>query len=142
MKQYYRIETPLEYAGKNFFRRSTAFAWVLLVAIVSFGYSLPGVIMGFAPALLGSVLIGNAVLMLFFYGLGACDLKYETHGNVTNRTDEPTDRGWFFIEAAQWLSGWYILKITVYIELYILYALFLGIANLAIFLFYWPREEK
>ena len=134
MKQYYRIETPLEYAGKNFFQRSTAFAWVLLVAIVSFGYSLPGVIMGFAPALLGSVLIGNAVLSLFFYGLGACDLKV--------KTEEPTDRGWFFIEAAQWMSGWYILKITVYIMLYIIYALFLGIANLAILLFYWPRGEK
>ena len=90
--------------------------------------------MGFAPALLGSVLIGNAVLMLFFYGLGACDLKSDT--------DEPTDRGWFFIEAAQWMSGGYILKIAVYILLYLLYALFLGIANLAIFLFYWPRGEK
>jgi uncharacterized membrane protein (DUF485 family) len=138
MKQYYRIETPLEYAGKDFFRRSPAFAWVLLVALISIAYSVPGVIMGFAPALLGSVLVGNAVLMLFFYGLGECDLK----GNVTNRTDEPTDRGWFFIEAAQWMSCWYILKITVYIALYLLYALFLGIANLAILLFYWPREEK
>lgn len=138
MKQYYRIKSPLEYAGKDFFRRSTAFAWVLLVALLSFAYSLPGVIMGFAPALLGSVLIGNAVLMLFFYGLGACD-KYV---NLSNRTDEPTDRGWFFLEAAQWMSGWYIVKITVYILLYLLYALFLGIANLAIFLFYWPRGEK
>lgn len=134
MKQYYRIETPLEYAGKDFFRRSPAFAWVLLVAIVSFGYSLPGVIMGFAPALLGSVLIGNAVLMLFFYGLGACDLKADT--------DELTDRGWFFIEASQWMSGAYIMKIAVYILLYLLYALFLGIANLAILLLYWPRGEK
>lgn len=98
--------------------------------------------MGFAPALLGSVLIGNAVLMLFFYGLGAFELKYETHVNVTNRTDEPTDRGWFFIEAAQWMSGAYIMKIAVYILLYLIYALFLGIANLAILLFYWPREEK
>jgi uncharacterized membrane protein (DUF485 family) len=142
VKQYYRIESPLEYAGKNFFRRTTAFAWVLLVALISIAYSVPGVIMGFAPALLGSVLVGNAVLMLFFYGLGACDLKYETHGNVTNRTDEPTDRGWFFIEAAQWMSGAYIMKIAVYIVLYLLYALFLGISNLAILLFYWPREEK
>lgn len=142
MKQYYRIESPLEYAGKNFFRGSTAFAWVLLVALVSIAYSLPGVIMGFAPALLGSVMIVNAVLMMFFYGLGACDMKYETHGNVTKMTDELTDRGWFFIEAAQWISGWYILKISVYIVIYMLYALFLCIANLAIFLFYRPRGEK
>lgn len=142
MKQYFRIVSPLEYAGKNFFRRGAAFAWVLLIAIVSVAYSVPGVILGFAPPLLGSVLIGNAVLSLFFYGLGACDLKYETHGNVTNRTDEPTDRGWFFIEAAQWMSGWYFLKIAVYILLYFFYALFLGIANLAILLFYWPRGEK
>lgn len=142
MKQYYRLETPLEYAGKNFFRRTTAFAWVLLVALLSIAYSVPGVILGFADPLLGSVLVGNAVLSLFFYGLGASDCKSITTGNVTNRTDEPTDRGWFFIEAAQWMSGWYILKITVYIELYLLYALFLGIANLAILLFYWPREEK
>lgn len=142
MKQYFRIETPLEYAGKNFFRRTTAFAWVLLVSLLSVAYSVPGVILGFAPPLLGSVLIGNAVLSLFFYGLGACDLKYETYGNVTNRTDEPTDRGWFFIEAAQWMTGWYIIKIVVYIELYFFYALFLGIANLAILLFYWPRGEE
>jgi hypothetical protein len=142
MKQYYKIKTPLKFAGKNFFRRTTAFAWVLLVSIASIAYSVPGVIIGFAPALLGSVLIVDSVLALFFYGLGACDLKYETYGNVSNQTDEPTDRGWFFIETAQWMSGWYILKITVYIVLYLLYVLFLGIANLAILLFYWPRGEE
>ena len=139
---YYRLETPLEYAGKDFFRRSPAFAWVLLVSLISIAYSVPGVIMGFAPVIYGSILIVNAVLALFFYGLGACDKKLAVHGNVTNETDEPTDRGWFFMELAQWISGWYILKISIYVVLYILYALFLGIANLAILLFYWPRGEE
>ena len=142
MKTYFKIRTPIEFARKGFFRRSPAFAWVLLFAMVAMGVSIPGVIIGFVPALLGSVLIGDAVLSLFFYGLGACDKAWETVGNVSNETNDLTDRGWFLVQAAQWMTLWYVIKILCYAIGYLFHVIFMGIANLAIFLFYWPRGEE
>jgi hypothetical protein len=124
----------LEFAGKDFFRRSPAFAWVFLFLVLSMGIALPLTIFGNLSALLCSVLVGNAVISTFFYVLGANELDDAMNVNV--------ERSWFFIEAAQWMTCWYILKILVYSIGYLFYLIFIGLANLAILIFYWPRGKK